>query len=218
MMPRSTVLFVDYENAYRRARTVFHGDDPGADSTNGHFYPQALGELMCAVYNERHPLEEPLRLIAVRLYRGEPTNQHPDWQSEVRAQFHDWRKAGVTVRTLPLTYIRESDTWAEKGIDMLLGIEMVTMSMAGDFDCAILLSADHDFIPALRYVRDNTDIEVHVAAWGTRQNGGFLSLPNQSPFVHWLSKDCYAQAADSTPYPSRRSGRANNRRRRRRRR
>jgi uncharacterized LabA/DUF88 family protein len=217
MMPRNTVLFVDYENAYQRARSVFHRGDPGPDSTNGHFSPQALGESICAVYNERHPLEEPLQLVEVRVYRGEPTNQRPDWQSEVRAQFDVWRKDGVTVRSVPLTYSRESDTWAEKGVDMLLGIELVTKSMAGDFDCAILLSADRDFIPALHYVRDNTEAEIHVAAWGTRQNGGFLSLPNQSPFVHWISKDSYAKVADSTLHPARRAGRASNRRRNRRR-
>lgn len=215
MMPRSTILFIDYENAYQRARTVFHGEDPGADSTNGHFKPQALGESICAVYNERHPLEEPLQLTEVRVYRGEPTNQRRGWQSEVRAQFDVWRNAGITVRSLPLIYDRESDTWAEKGIDMLLGIEMVTMGMAGDFDCAILLSADRDFIPALQFVRDSTDAEIHVAAWGTRQNGGFLSLPNQSPFVHWISKESYAKVADPTPHPLRRAGRAKNRRRKR---
>ncbi len=216
-MSRSTILFIDYENAYQRARKVFHGDDGGPDSTNGHFHPQALGELLCSVYNERHPLEEPLQLIEVRVYRGEPTNQHPDWQSSVRAQFQVWRNAGATVRSLLLTYIKETDSWSEKGIDMLLGIEMVAAALAGKSDCAILLSADRDFVPALQFVRDKTKAEAHVAAWGTRQDGGFLSVPDESPFVHWVAKAGYDKITDPTIYPSRKPGRSQNRRRKRRR-
>lgn len=215
-MPRNTIVFIDYENAYQRARTVFHGDDPGPDERNGHFSPRALGDRICAVYNERHPLEDPLMLTEVRVYRGEPTNQNPQWQSTVRAQFDVWRTAGATVCRIPLSYNRENDRWEEKGIDMLLGIEMVTKGFAGEFDCAILLSADRDFAPALQFVRDETEAEAHVAAWGTRQDGGFLSLPNQSPFVHWISKDSYDKVADLSVYPARKPGRPSNRRRRRR--
>ncbi len=117
----------------------------------------------------------------------------------------------------PLRYDEETGRSSEKGVDMQLGIHFVTKSLKREHDVAILFSADHDFIPALQYVRDETDCEAHVAAWGVRANGGFLSLPGISPFVHWVSKRHFDTVADATTYPSRAPGHENNRRRNRRR-
>ena len=212
-MVRRAILYVDYENAYLNAREVFHAGEPGFDSTNGHFHPWDLGKAICKTYNSRHPFEEPLSLFGVRVYRGVPTGRSSTGQRATRRRAESWRKAGSDVFLRPLEYIRERDKFVEKGVDMALGVDVVAMGIKGEYECAILFSADRDFLPALRYVRDETDAGVHVAAWGVRENGGFLSLPESSPFVHWVSKTMFGSVRDQTDYSRSKKSKKTKRRR-----
>lgn len=54
----------------------------------------------------------------------------------------DWRK-------------RHSDNvvWHEKGVDVMLAVDMVDMAHKDEYDLAYLLSGDSDFVPAMRIVQ-----------------------------------------------------------------
>ncbi len=220
-MPRQTILFIDYENAYQNARELFHNGERDEEGTNGHFHPWQLGEEICRLHNEiRRPLEEPLALTAVRVYRGLPSSKDSRRYSAGRARKDAWsRRDGVKVESPPLAYDDLGNS-REKEVDVKLAVDLVNFARDKRFDVGILFSADTDFRPALRYIRDDLRQEprVDVAAWGVRSDRRFISLEgNPGLIVHWVPKGSYTVVADSAAYPPRKSGRSNNRRRRRRR-
>ncbi len=49
---------------------------------------------------------------------------------------------------------RKATTLVEKAVDVMLAVDMVVMAERGEYDAAYLLSADGDFTPAVRAVRD----------------------------------------------------------------
>ncbi len=69
-------------------------------------------------------------------------------------------KAGITKKliagTASLHELKEHDFALEisqKGVDMRLGIDIVTMAMKGQVDQIILISGDSDFVPAAKLAR-----------------------------------------------------------------
>ncbi len=218
-MSRRTILFVDYQNAYQNARCLFHDGVKDVEDTNGHFNPWKLGEEICRLNNEiRRPAEEPLTLTAVHVYRGLP-KARGDWRySAAKARKDAWdAKNGIETEAPTLAYDEEGKS-REKEVDVKLAIDLVNFARDGRYDVGIVFSADNDFRPALRYVRDDLKHgpRVDVAAWGVRADGKFISLgDNPKLIVHWLSKDSYTSVADLATYPPRKSGRAHNRRRKR---
>lgn len=57
----------------------------------------------------------------------------------------------------------EEKQWIEKGVDVMIAIDMVIMASKDKYDVAYLLSADGDFTSAVQEVR-NTDRKVFVAS------------------------------------------------------
>ena len=48
----------------------------------------------------------------------------------------------------------DSVTWVEKGVDVMISADMVSMAYEDKYDTAYLLSADGDFTHAIKKVRD----------------------------------------------------------------
>ena len=220
-MSKRTFVFVDYENAYQNARKLFHQGVRDEQDTNGHFNPWQLGEEICRLNNEiRRPSDEPLSLAAVYAYRGLPDARRDARYGAAKARRDAWQLLkGVEVETPTLAYDEDGDS-REKEVDVKLAIDFVTLARDEMFDVGILFSADNDFRPALRYVRDELEDgpRVDVAAWGFRTDGKFISLDdNPKVIVHFLPKSSYEIVADTDSYPPRRPGRVHNRRRTRRR-
>lgn len=220
-MTKRTILFVDYQNAYRNALDLFHGGDRGRAGTNGQFRPRALGELICVRYNERRPQAEPLALSAVRVYRGAPASHaDPRGFSASRRQTLAWQAAEVDVFQRPLAYDQATGRIrGEKEIDVWLAIDLVAMALDGAYDVAVLFSADRDFRPALRLIRARfaSEPRVDVAAWGGQSDRRFLTVEGEAPLIHFINEHGYRQVADPTGYlpPAERLPRARRRRRRR---
>ena len=213
-MIRRVALFVDYENAYRNARDLFRNGAHGANRTDGHFRPWQLGLSICRQYNRLHPREDPVELDAVRVYRGQPDRRRdPRGYAVSRAQSSQWEASGCQVFHQVLAYNNDG-TQEEKEIDVWLAVDLVAMSIERAFEIAILFSADRDFRPALRYVRDRTSVRVDVAAWGLRSDRLFLSIEGQSPYVHWVGESQYVDVSDPVDYRRRRTKRRGRHRRR----
>jgi hypothetical protein len=93
----------------------------------------------------------------VRVYTGAPSQQRDDQgYRAARKRFDTWKYEGggkVIVRERNLQY-RPGEKPREKGVDVLLAIELVRFAGAGVFDLGIVLSADKDIVPALELVCD----------------------------------------------------------------
>ena len=196
--PLRLALFIDAQNAYRRARArFFPNPQSGRD---GHFYPMELGRL---ITSRGGPNGKACTLSDVRVYSGRPdANRDRRTYAAHDKQSKRWTSDGATVITRSLRYLR---TWPtepaqEKGIDVALAIDFVRLAIDGAYDVGVMMSTDNDLLPALEFVRNHDPGRLHVAvaAWGTGRGDQRLALPGL--WCHWLSQADYNAVADSTDY------------------
>ena len=192
--PPRLVLFIDYQNAYRRARSAFF---PSPQSgRDGHSNPMDLGRL---VANRGGPGGTSYALSEVRVYSG-----RPDPKMDIRTfnahqkQSQRWRLAGATVIERELRYLQGRPQ--EKGIDVALAVDFVRLAIQGAYDVGVMMSTDNDLLPALETVRVHgpPGCRVEVAAWGARGQGQRLHLPGL--WCHWLDQADYTAVEDRTKY------------------
>ena len=192
------MLFVDYQNVYRTARTLFH--QVAAPHWEGQINPGALGRLLV----ERSRFDR--TLSGVRVYRGLPSGaKDPKGYGAARSQVATWERDGlVTVITRPLRYPDDwPDTKAEeKGIDVALAVDFVMGAVKGWFDVGIMMSLDTDLKPALETVLDELHgIRVEVAAWNRQgSRASRLSIPKRKLWCHWLHEVDYERVRDDHDY------------------
>jgi uncharacterized LabA/DUF88 family protein len=143
-----TIVFVDYQNMYRSARDAF-----GWASENGrfgNFRPYGLGRQM---------VREPDRMLTeVRIYTGIHTPQRKaTLNAMMQRRMAAWvaeQPDKVHVLPRPLRYSSNRPQGEEKGIDVELAIDIVSLALDDLFDVCVLASADTDLVPALQLVAD----------------------------------------------------------------
>ena len=192
--PKRLVLFIDYQNAYRRARSVFFPDPQSG--RDGHLKPMALGQLIAA----RGGVDgAPYTLSEVRVYSGRP-NPRVDVRTFAahRKQSQSWQSAGATVIERELRYPQGRPQ--EKGIDVALAVDFVRLALQGAYDVGVMMSTDNDLLPALETVRDHgpSGCGVEVAAWGV--GGQDQRLHFRGLWCHWLDHAAYTAVEDQTRY------------------
>jgi uncharacterized LabA/DUF88 family protein len=91
------------------------------------------------------------RTRTLRLRLGRLSERRPRWQRELKAAL---RACEVDLarfeREMPLHPVV-----AQKGVDALLAIDLVTLSAERAFDAAVLISGDADHLPALERVKES---------------------------------------------------------------
>jgi len=202
MASARAIVFLDYQNVYNGAREAF--DLRGDPSRYGQIDPLKLAELIIG----RHPEES--HLVGVRLYRGRPDSaRQPQAYGANMRQSDAQEKRGrglvkAITRTLRYPYDWPKTPAQEKGIDVALAVDFVTMAVNGDYDIGVLMSTDTDLIPALEAVirLDGRPYpRCEVAAWSRR--GAYsrrLHVPGKKLWCHWLQPDDYAAVEDLTDY------------------
>lgn len=194
-------LFLDYQNVYKGARSAFHAwNDP---SVGGQIDPFRLGKLIESRDAHGHTL------TGVRVYRGRPdATRDPRGYGANLKQCSAWEAADplVTVNWRTLRYPRNwpAEKEEEKGIDVALAIDVVTMAYRGDYDVGVVMSTDTDLKPALEAVMGlggNPYPRVAVAAWSSPTgHSRRLSIAGRALWCHWLDQNDYRSVADPTSY------------------
>ena len=198
------VVFIDYQNVYHLARAAF-GFEGDPDKNLGHVHPRRVGELLCELGRSAFADRE---LSGVRVYQGLPDiRSGAGLVRFVTRQIAGWeRSAGVVVNTRPLAYHettrRGKTTWRaqEKGVDVMLAVDVVDMARTDAYDTAVVFSADTDLLPALEAA---TDIgkRVETATWqGPGDNRGPLRIKQRSLWNHYLDQTSFDQVRDDTDY------------------
>ncbi|HZD24290.1 MAG TPA: NYN domain-containing protein, partial [Acidimicrobiia bacterium] len=196
-MSEQVVLFIDYQNAYRAARAVYH--EPYEPHTLGQIDPRRLGDLILTKSAAPRELKE------VRIYRGLPSSKHDaKGYAAARAQIATWdRNPLVTPIWRPLRYPLDwpKSPEEEKGIDVQIAVDYVMGAVKGEYDVGILMSLDTDMKPALETVRDTFGgrIKTEVAAWNTPSRH-CRKLSVKGVWCHWLQPDEYAAVQDLHDY------------------
>ena len=195
------MVFIDWENTYRSARRAFcdDGTDPYVE---GQIHPMALAE---HVVNDS---PYPRTLAGVRIYRGRPEEtKQPEAYAANRRQAAAWERAGcdVFLRTLRYPEPWPEQRAEEKGVDVQLAIDFVTMAHTRAYDVGVLVSVDTDLKPALEAVYAIDGPIAETAAWRSPNEewSPRLSLgPERTIWCHWLDEACYSKMRDTTPYSS----------------
>jgi uncharacterized LabA/DUF88 family protein len=192
------VLFVDSQNVYKNARDAFFREND--HHICGQVNPIALGQLIC---QKTKPISPHLQQI--RVYSGQPdASKEPRTYGANYRQRNAWLKLGVYVISRPLRYPQE---WPkvkaqEKGVDVALAVDFVTMAVNGDYDIGVIASTDSDLKPALEFVyrRFSGKIRIAVTAWRNNLKRSRLSIEGLNVWCHYLDRNDYEKVADSTDY------------------
>jgi len=198
-MAKRLVVFVDYQNIYRRARSVFH-DHSTSPHWEGQVQPDALGNLIVRMSHDQHRV-----LHQVRMYRGMPdSTRDPKGYGAASRQIEAWRKLPlVDVTTRPFRYPPDypQSKAQEKGIDVQLALDFVMMAVRGEYDVGVLMSNDTDLRPALEQANLLGTRTVEVAAWKPiLERPSWLRLPSVRIWCHLIDKVAYDTILDGTDY------------------
>lgn len=86
----------------------------------------------------------------------------------------------------------------EKGVDVAIAIDMVTMAIREEFEVGILFSRDTDLLPALEAMRELNGPHVECATW---QGSSRLRLRSGRPlYCHMLDEQDFHAVRDKKHY------------------
>ena len=194
MPSKRLVLFIDAQNTYKNAREAFF--TPTAHHIHGQINPLEVGKLVVNRTIQQATLHQ------VRIYSGRPdSTKEPKTYAAHMKQCLVWQKTGIEVTTRTLLYIKNAKP-QEKGIDVALAIDFVTMAVDNKYDIGVIFATDSDLRPALEYVysKYHNSISVAVVSWKTSQFKKRLSIDNANIWCHFLSISDYHSVADLTDY------------------
>jgi hypothetical protein len=196
-LARDLIVFVDYMNTYKSARGAFGWEGPD-EHWEGQVHPRSLGEVICDRCQDAV-------LRGVRVYRGRPSNKKdPKGHAAFQRQASIWDKTHlVTLITRDLRYPEDPLQKAqEKGIDVLLALDLLTMAIDGRYEIGVLMSHDTDLVPALEKVAELGTVSVAVAAWEPIDGsyGHRLRLHGPDIQCHWLTHNDYLKIRDGRDY------------------
>ena len=180
---KKTIVFVDGSNWYHKLRILLSGQS------------QIKPPLNFDLRSFSKSLVSPDALVEIRYYIGKIKRRRGDRQSEKLyanqqrligfLQNHNIRIGFGHLITYP------DGSFHEKGVDILLAVEMIRFALEKKYDVAYLVSSDTDLVPAVQECRRHGGEVVYVGS----------SLHGQS---FGLSKSCnrtiLLQPKDVLPY------------------
>ena len=193
MPDKRLVLFVDAQNTYKNARDAFFS--PTDRHICGQVNPIEVGKLVVSRTIPQSTLHQ------VRIYSGRPDSiRQPRTCAAHMKQCVAWGKLGVEVITRNLLYVGTKPQ--EKGIDVALAIDFVTMAVDNKYDIGVIFSTDSDLRPPLEYVykKYHNLIPVAVVSWKSSQFKKSLSIDGANIWCHFLDIADYNSVADVTDY------------------
>jgi uncharacterized LabA/DUF88 family protein len=104
-------------------------------------------------------------------------------------------KLGVLVQRFETCDYCKSETrvMVEKGVDVLIAVDMIAKALGDAYDDAYLVSADADYVPAVEYVRYNCRKKVFCAApKGTKYGNLANACNNAIPITQEFIDACQA--------------------------
>ena len=199
-------MFIDYENIRFAAREVF-GDPQRDPYTFGHVNPLRLG-LMLKQLGEK--VDSGRELAAVRIYRGRAGPKSGSRAQAASArQFAVWgSQPRVTVRSRPLRYqptawsMNKPTAWRaeEKGIDVMMALDIAIGARDDAYDVAVVASADSDLVPAIE-VALIAGKRVETAMWRSPADPHRrMRVPGRRLWNHALDASQFGQVRDDTDY------------------
>ncbi len=153
------MLFIDGSNLYHSLKNYFKRTDLD------------MGKFSNKLLDKR-------RLVRIYYYNARVG------QKEEPERYHDQQKFFAGITATPYCELRLGrlvyNNWPnnppyEKGVDILLATDMITHSFKNNYNTAILVAGDNDYVGALQAVKDNGK-NVEVALFGKEQTSRQLRV------------------------------------------
>lgn len=124
---KNTMIFIDYGNLFHNARQLKFTID--------------YGKLIDLLGKNKNVVKATMYMGVIYPIKG----QKIGWMKSLK------RKYGIDIK---YKYLQETPKgYKEKGVDVLLVIDMLTNAYENNYDIAVLLSGDSDFIPAIESIQ-----------------------------------------------------------------
>ncbi len=165
----------------------------------GQINPMELAKLICDKTRGNATLKE------VRVYSGRPDSiKESSTYTAHMKQCNAWAQMGAILIMRPLRYPRDwpNSKAQQKGVDVALAVDFVTMAVNKKYNIGVIASTDTDLKPALEFVYKNYKgkIDVAVVAWVSATQKSRLSISSGNIWCHSLGRVGYDQVADLTNY------------------
>lgn len=161
---KRAIVFIDGQNLFHSAKEAFGYPFPNYDV-------KKLAAEVCA--------RKGWQLQQVRFYTGFPdASDNPFWNHFWTAKLAQMGREGVHVFSRPLRYRNQSVVLSdgttstilvgqEKGIDVRLALDVISLAWQGDYDVACIFSQDQDLSEVADEIRDISRISsrwIHIAS------------------------------------------------------
>jgi uncharacterized LabA/DUF88 family protein len=195
-------VVVDYQNMHLTARGQF--TPPGTPTHHSLLHPLHLANQILIARAAAQRSSVSARLEHVSVFRGLPSNIHdPANYARSQAQKAEWtRDPRVQVIYRPLRYQWENGVPVprEKGVDVLVALDIAQLAQSRSFDVVILAAHDTDLEPALEFALreaagDGPTIE--TAGWKDCKR---LRASGSKTWHTFLNQNHYQAARDRKQY------------------
>jgi uncharacterized LabA/DUF88 family protein len=140
MTEERVMVFIDGGNFYHGMKEMLHRTTGFPASTPFNFYKFA------------RLLAKNRRLIRLYYYTGiRNERENPEKFKSQKGFFDQMRRTPFCTLRLG-RIIKRGDSYVEKGVDVLLTVDMIRLARLNNYDTAILVSGDGDFVEAVKDV------------------------------------------------------------------
>ncbi|WP_407675022.1 NYN domain-containing protein [Phaeacidiphilus oryzae] len=194
-------VLIDYQNIHLTARDLYAPIGTSARDTLVHPLRFAEQLLTIRASKANDPWLASAILTSVCVYRGTPSNRHqPDLYSASQRQRSEWtRDPRVSVHYRSLRYPPRwpAEPAREKGIDVLLAVELVSRAMNHEADVLVCATHDTDLEPALEMALSKGRCKIETAGW---EGGRRLRVPGRKIWHTTLGASAFVESRDRRPY------------------
>lgn len=175
METRTAKVIIDYQNVHLTGHDTFAPN--GVPKHESLVHPLLFAAQVIEVRNlvlatqAMRGLGPALKyeLVSVDVFRGLPSNRdNPDGYRRNQAQKAEWtrdRRVSVTLRSLKPTWVNGVLVPREKGVDVMVAIDLIRSADRHEADVLILASHDTDMEPALAAALEVSDVAIETAGW-----------------------------------------------------
>lgn len=161
-------LLIDYQNIHLTGHGAFCPN--GVPRHESLIHPAAYAEQVQATRNQRRSAVQIEKIIA---FRGMPAQkQEQKAYARSQAQRSEWtRSPRVEVVLRPLRYPHNWPSTAaqEKGVDVMLAVELIEQARNGNWDVVIMASHDTDLEPAVEFAERVSSAVIETTGWKGRK-------------------------------------------------
>ena len=192
-------LLIDYQNIHLTGHNHFCPRDLPRHLSLMH--PAPYAEQVQKTRNAKRHHKDPVEIERVIAFRGMPSQRHePTSNARAQAQRSEWtRSPKVEVIYRPLKYPRRwpDEKAQEKGIDVLLAVELIEQARSGEWDVVILATHDTDLEPAVAIAEQQDSTTIETTGWqgAKRLRGGdfkrWHTFLDAASFVHSRDRKNY---------------------------